>query len=154
MNSLVKMTEQKELVVSLDDINEFSGVKYERVQRIIRDNSNALNNIGGNIPTDKKSGSSAFKTDLFLNEQQATLVMMFMKNTPQVREFKIKLVKEFFKMREHIKSAREIDKELLDTFVPKDGYLKPNKQGSIKSQQVRGYYSVNRGVKIGSKKAA
>lgn len=34
-----------------------------------------------------------------LNEQQATLLLAFMRNSPKVVEFKIALIKEFFRMR-------------------------------------------------------
>jgi len=42
----------------------------------------------------------------YLNEQQATLLTTFMKNSKIVREFKVKLVREFFKMREFINSKQ------------------------------------------------
>jgi phage regulator Rha-like protein len=41
-----------------------------------------------------------------LNEQQATLLLAFMRNSPKVIEFKIALVKEFFRMRDEL-SRRE-----------------------------------------------
>ncbi len=41
-----------------------------------------------------------------LNEQQATLLVTFMKNSEKVRAFKVKLVNEFFKMREYINSQK------------------------------------------------
>lgn len=37
-----------------------------------------------------------------LNEQQATLLLAFMRNSPKVIEFKIALVKEFFRMRDEL----------------------------------------------------
>ncbi len=42
----------------------------------------------------------------YLNEQQATLLTTFMQNSDIVMEFKKKLVREFFKMREHIKKQQ------------------------------------------------
>jgi phage regulator Rha-like protein len=37
-----------------------------------------------------------------LNEQQATLLLAFMRNSPKIIEFKIALVKEFFRMRDEL----------------------------------------------------
>lgn len=37
-----------------------------------------------------------------LNEAQATLLMTFMRNSPRVVEFKVRLVKEFFRMRDEL----------------------------------------------------
>lgn len=57
-------------------------------------------------------GQVAFQTRLnrqgspteyaMLNEQQATLLLAFMRNSPKVIEFKIALVKEFFRMRDKL----------------------------------------------------
>lgn len=37
-----------------------------------------------------------------LNEPQATLLMTFLRNSPKVVEFKVRLVKEFFRMRDEL----------------------------------------------------
>ena len=91
--------------------------------------------VKGTLNVDFKSTS--------LNEKQAMLLMMFMKNTPVVESFKIKLVEEFFKMRELIKSGNAIPepiKQMYSKFVPKDGYMEANSQGDVKSVPVRGYF--------------
>lgn len=41
-----------------------------------------------------------------LNEQQATLLMTYLKNTPNVRAFKKELVRQFFAMREELNRAK------------------------------------------------
>lgn len=46
-----------------------------------------------------------------LNEQQATLLITYMRNSDKVRKFKIALVKAFFEMREKIQQ-RKVQKEL------------------------------------------
>ena len=65
-------------------------------------------------------GSSSFKTKLItagkgaqrdkeiaiLNEQQATLLITYMRNSDKVRKFKIALVKAFFEMREQIQEKK------------------------------------------------
>jgi len=48
----------------------------------------------------EKFGTKGRPLDVyFLNEEQATLLIMLMKNTPKVRKFKSNLAKEFFKQR-------------------------------------------------------
>ena len=65
-------------------------------------------------------GSSSFKTKMItagkgaqrdkeiaiLNEQQATLLITYMRNSDKVRKFKIALVKAFFEMREQIQEKK------------------------------------------------
>jgi phage regulator Rha-like protein len=46
----------------------------------------------------------------FLNEQQATLLITFMRNTRIVIDFKVKLVSEFFKMREFIQNLSNLNR--------------------------------------------
>ncbi len=46
----------------------------------------------------------------YLNEQQATLLITFMRNNKIVINFKVKLVSEFFKMREHINNQPNTNK--------------------------------------------
>jgi phage regulator Rha-like protein len=45
----------------------------------------------------------------FLNEQQATLLLTFMRNNDVVINFKVRLVHEFFKMREILKTEQDFD---------------------------------------------
>ena len=48
-----------------------------------------------------KNKENEVKT-FFLNEQQATLLMTYLKNSSLVRAFKVALVKEFYKLREEL----------------------------------------------------
>ena len=49
----------------------------------------------------REDGRGGQKTEIaILNERQATLVMTYMRNTPTVREFKKRLVMEFYKLAE------------------------------------------------------
>jgi len=45
----------------------------------------------------------------YLNEQQATLLLTYLKNSETVRKFKILLVREFFKMRELLQSKKSLN---------------------------------------------
>lgn len=141
MNDIVRITNDRELVVSLEDISAFSGVKYESIQKMMRNNRDVFLTIGLSLPKE-----SDFKS-VSLNEEQSTLLMMFMKNTPQVKEFKIKLVQEFFKMREYLRSGSIINDELkkhIEQFIPKGGYLEENANGELKTKPIRGYFRVDK----------
>jgi phage regulator Rha-like protein len=48
----------------------------------------------------------------YLNEQQATLLMTYLRNSEKVRNFKKRLVKEFYKMRESLK-PQDVDLDKL-----------------------------------------
>jgi phage regulator Rha-like protein len=61
-------------------------------------------------------GTTKSKT-FFLNEQQATLLLTFMRNNEIVINFKIKLVKEFFKMREILNSSTSQQTFDLDSYI-------------------------------------
>ena len=50
-------------------------------------------------------------------------------------------------MEEALHSQMAIDQELkahIDKFLPKDGFLKPNKAGFLKMHPVRGYFRANK----------
>ena len=49
--------------------------------------------------------------DYILNEQQATLLITYLRNTSPVKEFKMNLVKAFFEMRDEL-SKRQLQREL------------------------------------------
>jgi phage regulator Rha-like protein len=55
---------------------------------------------------DRNSGGDQPKT-YYLNEPQATLLLTFMRNNEIVIEFKVRLVKEFYRMRKEIKSKNQ-----------------------------------------------
>ena len=67
--------------------------------------------------TNSKNKINEEKT-FYLNEPQATLLLTFMRNNEIVIEFKVRLVKEFYRMREEIKSKNhqtiQVQKETLD----------------------------------------
>lgn len=57
---------------------------------------------------DKLINSSGEKIEYLLNESQAALLLTYMKNTPIIRAFKIKLVKEFFRLRESLTQLNQM----------------------------------------------
>ncbi|MFN7073894.1 Rha family transcriptional regulator, partial [Proteus mirabilis] len=74
----------------VDDLNEFGRVAFEM----------------RSFDTD---GGRQKQQVALLNEQQATLLITYMRNNDVVREFKKKLVSEFFKMRSAL-AAKKIDR--------------------------------------------
>ena len=58
------------------------------------------------LKTNKGNGATQTKEIAILNEQQATLLITYMRNSDKVRKFKIALVKAFFEMREQIQEKK------------------------------------------------
>ena len=92
-----------ELRVSSFIIAEQTERDHEPVLRLIRDNVEDFESFGrvsfenGPFAT---AGGVQRKSYALLNEQQATLLITFMRNTPVVRAFKVALIQEFYRMRQ------------------------------------------------------
>ncbi len=92
-------------------ISENTKNDEESVLKLIRNNEIHLKKFGKIEFTDLKSlNSGRPKREYYLNEQQATLLITFMRNNEIVINFKIKLVSEFFKMRETLNNQQNINK--------------------------------------------
>jgi phage regulator Rha-like protein len=83
------------------------------IRKLIDKQKDALNLFGNlsfkmtSLNRTTKDGVSRGAVDekvYFLNEQQATLLLTFMRNNEIVIKFKVRLVQEFYKMRESLKS--------------------------------------------------
>ena len=99
-----------QLVVSHRVIAVQTQVSEENVSRLIRNHMDKLERFGAigfeiQSPKDGHFNPKPEKT-YFLNEQQATLLLTFMRNNEIVIEFKVRLVEDFFKMREALKSKK------------------------------------------------
>lgn len=99
MNAVNIIERDGDLLVSSVSLAAGSGVEHRAVLQL----------IGNNIADFEDFGTVAFEMRplpqggnplrvALLNEQQATLLMTFQRNTPQVREFKKVLVHTFFEM--------------------------------------------------------
>lgn len=92
-------------------ISDYSGNQLKVVKNLIRNHKNDLTELGvlhfeNAKPIKGSKGGRPIKT-YRLNEMQATLLMTYLDNTDQVREFKKRLVKAFFQMRdEKLKQVR------------------------------------------------
>ncbi len=111
MKHIVKL-DKNGLVVTLDDIAEFAGIKYDSVKRNILKHREAFERFGLTIGTNKLDFKYAK-----LDEYQATFLLTLMDNSPQVVIFKENLVLQFKEMRG--KLLREQTKHNLITY--KDG---------------------------------
>lgn len=87
-------------------IAECTNVKHHAVQQMIIKYEKELSTMGKLAfemrPNESNQNEKIYK----LNEQQATLLITFMKNTPVVVEFKKELVKQFYKMREELNNYK------------------------------------------------
>ncbi|WP_260973519.1 Rha family transcriptional regulator [Mycolicibacterium llatzerense] len=72
---------------NLDDFNEFGLVRFEIAPR----------------PAGQHGGGDV--SIAVLNEEHATLLLTYMRNTPIVRDFKKRLVREFYAMRKALAEA-------------------------------------------------
>lgn len=78
-----------------------AGVEHRAVLQLITTHADDLNEFGTFAFEMRKSGGRPTRIAL-LNEQQATLLLTYLRNTEQVRAFKKNLVKAFFDMAQQL----------------------------------------------------
>lgn len=110
MNDLVYLTPNtKEPFTTSEVIAECARVKRDTIQKLIQRHETdfrEFGRVGFEIrPLQTKGGEQMVKV-YHLNEQQATLLMTYLRNTPVVREFKKELVRQFYAMRKELLSVR------------------------------------------------
>ncbi|MGV3126290.1 Rha family transcriptional regulator [Streptococcus orisratti] len=104
---LVYMDGKKEPYTTSEIIAECAEVQHHTITRLIREHKvdfEALGILGFEIHKLDTRGQP--KKSYILNEQQATLLITYLKNTEPVREFKKNLVKAFFELREEVAEFR------------------------------------------------
>ena len=103
---LVYMDGKKEPYTLSSIVAECTNLQHHTITRTIRKHQARFERFGkvGFKIQALKSGQSA--KDFILNEQQATLLVTFLKNTNQVANFKENLVKAFFERREELSKFR------------------------------------------------
>jgi len=83
-------------------IAEGTGNEHKSIVRLINNYESDFKEFGKICFSDLKSlnpkGGRPTKV-YYLNEQQATLLMTYLSNTPIVRKFKLELVKQFYSLR-------------------------------------------------------
>lgn len=100
------------LIVSSETIAEGSGVQHKNVLESIARNQADLEEFGQLAFETRPGYNNAAVRIALLNEQQATLVMTYQRNTEQVKAFKLALVKSFFIMAKEL--AAKVPQSLPD----------------------------------------
>lgn len=111
---LHQMGAKAEPYTTSDIIAEYTGHSYRSIQRTI-DNQMARLERFGRVrfqftPFETKGGVQRHKV-YHLNEEQATLLITFLKNTPVVADFKVELVRQFYTIRQELTRRKELRTE-------------------------------------------
>lgn len=103
MQDLVFLTPNtREPFTTSDVIAEFAEVKHHAIQQMIQKHESDFKEFGKLAFEMRPLPESRTKQKAkiyYLNEEQATLLMTYLKNTAQVRAFKKELVRQFYAMR-------------------------------------------------------
>ena len=98
------IVKQNKCFIDSEGLSILADNEHRAIRQLIRNHIQALEEFGvltfEMSKPDSKGGRP--KKTYMLNEQQATLLTTFMKNSKKVVKFKKKLVKEFFNMRKYI----------------------------------------------------
>ena len=101
-----------------------TGNNLDNVNRLIRNKKSSLERfgvLGFEIRKPPKNSKGGRPRKIYhLNEQQATLLITFLDNTPQVELFKVALVKQFYEMRDELTKRninRAIEKPVKKTLM-------------------------------------
>lgn len=109
---LVYIDGKKEPYTTSEIIAEYAGVQHHTIPRLLRNHKERFTAFGFyGFEIHKLDGKGRPKKVYRLNEQQATLLITYLDNTPQVIDFKTNLVKAFFEMRDEL-SKRHLQREL------------------------------------------
>ena len=109
---LVYMDGRKEPYTTSEIIAECAEVKHHTIQELLRKHKSDFENYGIIAFEMRKLDRRGRPMKIYrLNEQQATLLITYLKNTEPVRQFKMNLVKAFFEMRDEL-SKRYLQREL------------------------------------------
>lgn len=105
--NIVYMDGKKEPYTTSEIVAECAGISHHAIQEHIRKQSERLERYGIiAFKMRKLDGRGRPEKIYHLNEQQATLLITFLKNTPQVAQFKEDLVKAFFELRNEVAEFR------------------------------------------------
>lgn len=93
-------------------ISECSNNQLKVVKNLIRNHKQDLEEFGFlHFENAKLPGRGRPKKTYHLNEQQATLLITYLDNTPEVNQFKKNLVREFYRMRKEL-NQRQINRAI------------------------------------------
>lgn len=112
MNDIVFLKDNtQEPFTTSDVIAMFAGIQHHTVTRLIQQHEADFKEFGllrFQIDAVKREGARGTKYTKHyqLNEEQATLLMTYLKNTAQVRGFKKELIRQFYAMRIELYKAQ------------------------------------------------
>lgn len=112
MNDLVFLTPNTEEPFTTSEvISECAGIQHHTVTRLIQQHESDFREFGSlrfEIEVRKRDVGATTAKKYKLNEQQATLLLTFLRNTPTVIAFKKELVRQFYAMREELMNVRAV----------------------------------------------
>ena len=108
MNEIVKIKNNDIFTDSLT-ISEGTGVAHRYIKEQLRKHENRFKTFGLLAVCATESTGGRPEEIYSLNEQQATFLMTLLKNTDIVVEFKMRLVKEFYRMREFVREKQSAE---------------------------------------------
>ena len=115
MNQIV-MREGEELFTTSEVIAQQSGVQHKNILQNLDNNLEHFEEFG-RVLIEKEplytNGGLQIRRIARLNEQQATLMLTFLRNTPQVMTFKKALVRAFFEMAKQLNTPAVMSEEEL-----------------------------------------
>lgn len=106
---------KSEPLTTSDIIAEYARIDYRSVQRTIEKHQKRLERFGRvrfEITPIQTKGGIQDKKIYYLTEEQATLLVTFLKNTDVVADFKVELVRQFYAMRTELQ-MRHLERERL-----------------------------------------
>lgn len=103
---LVYMDGKKEPYTLSSIVAECAEVKHRHLKILLNKHREDFDSFGKVQFKISPSESGQNVRDYILNEQQATLLITYLRNTEPVRKFKMNLVKAFFEMREELSKFR------------------------------------------------
>lgn len=110
MNDLVFLAPNTEEPFTTSEvIAECAGVQHHTVTRLIQQHEADFKEFGSlrfEIEVRKREVGATTAKKYKLNEQQATLLLTFLRNTSAVIKFKKELVRQFYAMREELMNVR------------------------------------------------
>ena len=93
-------------------ISECSNNQLDNVKHLIRNHKRDFEEFGVlGFEIRKLNGRGRPQKTYHLNEQQATLLITYLDNTPEVNQFKKNLVREFYRMRKEL-NQRQINRAI------------------------------------------
>ena len=108
---LVYMDGKKEPYTLSSIVAECAEIKHRHLKILLNKHREDFESFGKVTFKISPSESGQNVRDYILNEQQATLLITYLRNTEPVKEFKKNLVKAFFEMRDEL-SKRYLQREL------------------------------------------